>query len=350
MIRWLLILTFWVCCFEAKAQTNQYFFVLNNGQVINLDISNCSYTVIANNILVSDIAYCPDGFIYFILNTQLYKLDITTGLVVDSTAIPVSVDTGLACGQNNVLYFAGNDLYSLDLGTNVFSLIGAFPFQSLGDITVEGDSIFQIGVNGTPAVAISNISINPFALNYSCELPQSFFTSYSLVIENTTDCVDGFFEKNYILSDKNSLYYVNPTTCEFSLICSLPDTSLVFFGGASTSETIDTCNTVIPPPPPIDPILIDSLTYPNFFSPNADLLNAFFVPFQNPDSTAVTNTQIAIYNRWGNVIFETSNVFTGWNGKTPNGQDAAEGVYYWIVSYTNTKGKKTQVGTVTLLR
>jgi hypothetical protein len=55
---------------------------------------------------------------------------------------------------------------------------------------------------------------------------------------------------------------------------------------------------------------------------------------------------MVIYNRWGQLIFETSNPAEGWDGK-----DAPAGVYSWAISYSDMVGKVFQTkGVVTLIK
>jgi PKD repeat protein len=59
---------------------------------------------------------------------------------------------------------------------------------------------------------------------------------------------------------------------------------------------------------------------------------------------------LLIFNRWGEVIFESINQETGWDGTMKNGQNAPAGVYSWVIQYFDFLGKKhNQQGTVTLI-
>lgn len=69
---------------------------------------------------------------------------------------------------------------------------------------------------------------------------------------------------------------------------------------------------------------------PNVFSPNGDAKNPIFAPVGDK----LQNYEFKVYNRWGNEIFSTENFDEGWNGRI-NGDDAPEGTYYYILSYTN---------------
>ena len=68
---------------------------------------------------------------------------------------------------------------------------------------------------------------------------------------------------------------------------------------------------------------------PNAFSPNFDGHNDFFRPYSN---CVLENYSMKIFNRWGALVFETSDVDTGWNGRF-NNKDIAEGVYVYLVEF-----------------
>jgi len=60
--------------------------------------------------------------------------------------------------------------------------------------------------------------------------------------------------------------------------------------------------------------------------------------------------KLLIFNRWGEVIFESESQEKGWNGTMKNGRNAPAGVYSWVIQYFDFLGKKhNQQGTVTLL-
>ena len=80
---------------------------------------------------------------------------------------------------------------------------------------------------------------------------------------------------------------------------------------------------------------VDSLRIPNAFSPNSDTKNDFFYL---KSSEIKTILKFDIYNRWGNNIFNVSNVPANdkeyhWNGKMNNsGDDLPPGVYIYNIS------------------
>ncbi len=75
------------------------------------------------------------------------------------------------------------------------------------------------------------------------------------------------------------------------------------------------------------------LLLPNIFSPTNDSFNeTFHLVFSGDGSTtAVTNYSIQIFNRWGTLVFESTDPDNNWNG-TISGNEAATGVYYYVVN------------------
>lgn len=89
---------------------------------------------------------------------------------------------------------------------------------------------------------------------------------------------------------------------------------------------------------------------PNAFSPNTDGKNDFFFPEGvgiNPDKF-----KMWIFDRWGDIIFETNNVNTPWDGTAHGGKKPVQiGVYVWLIETENDEGKKERfLGHVTVYR
>lgn len=92
---------------------------------------------------------------------------------------------------------------------------------------------------------------------------------------------------------------------------------------------------------------------PNVFTPNnGDDFNPLFVPRVNH---MVDHVDMSIFNRWGNIVYETTDPEIRWDGKHyKNKLDCAEGVYYYVCQvYFNTiEGLRTMTlkGSVTIIR
>ncbi len=86
---------------------------------------------------------------------------------------------------------------------------------------------------------------------------------------------------------------------------------------------------------------------PTAFSPNGDGRNDVF----RPVASEVTDIHLVIFDRWGQMIFETRDILQGWNG-IYKGTYCDPGVYSYILTYKEPgTGKDKQVrGTVVLVR
>jgi gliding motility-associated-like protein len=86
---------------------------------------------------------------------------------------------------------------------------------------------------------------------------------------------------------------------------------------------------------------------PNAFTPNGDGHNDLF-RIKNPQ--LVKSFTMAIFNRWGEKVFETTDPYKGWDGSR-NGLPVLSGVYVWTIDYTDILGSKGyKRGTLILVR
>jgi gliding motility-associated-like protein len=90
------------------------------------------------------------------------------------------------------------------------------------------------------------------------------------------------------------------------------------------------------------------LALPTAFTPNGDGLNDFLRPL---NAIKAEQLEYKIYNRWGQLVFKTSDWKQGWNGSS-NGIQQASGTYVWTLQYINRDTKKLvqQKGTAVLIR
>lgn len=65
---------------------------------------------------------------------------------------------------------------------------------------------------------------------------------------------------------------------------------------------------------------------PNAFTPNNDGQNDVFVPYP---FCFIERVQFKVFNRWGQLVFETSDPNLNWEGRNEAGDDLASGTYYY---------------------
>lgn len=97
----------------------------------------------------------------------------------------------------------------------------------------------------------------------------------------------------------------------------------------------------------IEPIY--SIFIPNTFSPNGDIINDFF----KVQGMGIVECQMLIYTRWGDLIFEQSNldpIRVGWDGKFAD-SNSPQGVYIYRIQVRDIFGEWHEyIGKINLIR
>lgn len=90
---------------------------------------------------------------------------------------------------------------------------------------------------------------------------------------------------------------------------------------------------------------------PNSFTPDGDQFNPVFIPILSGEVDDSFGYEFIIFNRWGEEVFKTTELMTGWDG-TYKGLRAPDGTYTWTIQFkAKYNGKMFQKnGHVTLLR
>ncbi len=97
--------------------------------------------------------------------------------------------------------------------------------------------------------------------------------------------------------------------------------------------------------------VVEDITFfiPNSFTPNGDGNNEIFMP----KGVGVKKYRMDIFDRWGQLVFTSTDFNQGWDGKSKKGGDVLPGdVYVYKISLTNTSNSKPQyfTGHVTLIK
>lgn len=152
-------------------------------------------------------------------------------------------------------------------------------------------------------------------LNWAYNLSSDCFEAGDLENFNiyfSNDSIDKNFELIYTSLDKSEDRYEH-----------LPDLGL---NGCYAITAIDSLgnegsfsNVVCVPNCPIYEL-------PNTFTPNQDGANDLFIPRRNK---FVAQVEFKVFNRWGNLLFETSDPELNWDGNSNSGSSMPEGTYYY---------------------
>jgi len=209
-----------------------------------------------------------------------------------------------------------------------------YKVKSIGGYTIEG---------------VKNPIVNWSQIN--CGIPVDTIPPCLPKLEVTSYCDDIFNEliwtnpNNYCANDVvyYNIYY-SPTlqnTFGDSIASTLSATDTVFYHYPKQYEgqnmTLSGCYTVTAvdsfynESKIVSRVCVDNCIYyklPNVFSPDNDGVNDLFQPFPYD---FVEKVDMKIYNRWGELVFETNNPDILWNGKyLETNNDVPDGVYYYL--------------------
>lgn len=81
-------------------------------------------------------------------------------------------------------------------------------------------------------------------------------------------------------------------------------------------------------------IVKDQLLFyvPNTFTPDGDEHNNIFLPIMTAGFSPATY-EFLIYNRWGEVVFESKDTEVGWDGTYAGGGMSQVGIYTWVIRF-----------------
>jgi gliding motility-associated-like protein len=245
---------------------------------------------------------------------------------LDSCSLELGKDTSVCLPFSLWLKDRFYDLsksYQWSTGSNADSIMVSSP----GTYFVTMDSAGCIK-NDTIIVAQNNDMLNPISTSeticdgdiYTVQIPQ-------LPNQNIT-WYDGSNALTRTFSSTGSYWVTRTAPCD-----TLTDT---------ISITVINCDTIPPPPPDT----ISRIFVPNVFTPNNDGINDFFLI----QGTGINDYHIAIFNRWGTLLYESKNMSEAWDG-TSNGTDIVEGVYTYLITYRTWNDKyREEYGHVTVFR
>ncbi|MBK6731424.1 MAG: gliding motility-associated C-terminal domain-containing protein [Bacteroidetes bacterium] len=236
-------------------------------------------------------------------------------------------------------------------------------FEFVPDAIGLDDTLLICEVNGNAELngpdGFDNYSWN------SGETTQSITvnTDGNYTLTYSKDC-DTYSHTFTVISDPYLLTEFN--LLEEILLCTLLEPFVILDAGAvlpnyywNTGETMQTIQVNTPgiytvssttlcteKTASINVISCEVMTVPNAFSPNDDGINDWFTVLCEPCSDFIS---LSIYDRWGNLLFETHDYTLGWNGKH-NYNDSEMGSYTYLLRYAEDGIEKVKSGSFTLVR
>jgi len=310
----------------------------------------------------STIALSEDGEIYYwgeIENSSIpTKINSLSNIVAisgcDDGAHFLALDEDKNCfafGFNDYgqcgAGFSGSNIQPqipLLVATDVIDIMAGESFsyivKSDGSLWCAGmDAGISIWLNLPPVSSTSFVRLDPSLVAEACMVKG--------IIPHITDCgpnsigtitIDSYgFESPLMYSIGGD--FQSDSTFEY-LEAGEYQISILDNQGCETSIDVTVAGENCPEPP----ILIQ---FPNVFTPNGDSDNDFF----HFESEGVIELNGEVFNRWGERIAILEGIDATWDGKTVNGQECADGVYFYKVRYKDYNDEAhEQHGFLTVLR
>lgn len=267
--------------------------------------------------------------------TALVTITEGTNLVIQNVTIinPLCTDD---CNAEINIVSTGATGFSIDNGVNFSTssnfqnlCSGSYQIMVQNPIGCTGDTTISI-INPEPVVSL----FTPFPEVTTIDHPLVNFINLS---QNQT--------QNFW--DFDSLGTSTQFNPSFIFPSEMPGTYLVCLAVADDNGCVDTSC--------VNVVVNDGLLYyvPNAFTPDGDGKNDIFLPILN--NFDPNEYEFLIFNRWGELIFQTDNLNVGWDGmasKGPVNEKVMNDVYVWKINGKDRDSNKVieLIGHVTLFK
>ena len=329
---------------------------------------------------------------------------ITTTLTIDPVFISIQNET--ICEGDSVLFrgafykLAGSytdslqtvlgcdSLFSLNLTVNPFYLINEYQTICYGESFLFGGVYYHFSGNYTNSVQTIGGCDSSVILNLTVNLPVETFDSKS-ICEGDSILLGGNYQSqpgSFVDSLMNSIgcdsivntilteeilpnviafsdttinkgtsaqlsvfgadsyfwspnYEINCNSCQFPNVFPQTTTTYIVEGNYGVCSSSDTITVTV--------MDVEQYLYiPNSFSPNGDGVNDSFRIY----GQEIDEFKILIFNRWGELLFESNNIGNNWNGFY-KGKEVPSGVYVFRINVVSSGfGNIKKTGHINLVR
>ncbi len=245
------------------------------------------------------------------------------------------------CGEiSKVSITIIGNAFQLDIGNDTLlcpgdSLTIHIPYSSSSILWQDGshDSIYSISNSGFFKVIVDSngcIEKDSITVNFFTNPTKQPLSQINFCIGNDT-----------VLNSEAGFNYLwdNGSTAQSIFISD---------SGIYSCSVFNQCDTVLNFYKVITQDCSCNMFVPNVFTANGDGLNDYFFPVI---TCIYEKYHIAIFNRWGQLLFESDNQNAKWDG-TYQGNKVPEGVYFYLIDYRQPYDDKEgqRSGSITLFR
>jgi len=185
------------------------------------------------------------------------------------------------------------------------------------------------------------LSASPFAIPIAqFTMNKTFLNEYDNEVQFTDVTTDNIVSWNWNLGDGNTATssIVNHLYSDIANYSIIMEVTNAFGCSDTTIQNLQLQESIF-------------VYVPNTFTPNGDEFNNHFKPILTGAGIDYSTYQIQLFNRWGQLIWESQNINDYWDG-TLDGNSCQIGTYSWEISFFNSINEKTEFyrGHVNLVR
>lgn len=312
----------------SNRDTIQISYVTISPVNLGKDTNLCENEILPLNVTTSNAAYLwNDNSInpeYYVTQPGLYWVEVTVNNCSERDSINISYTPFPEINLGNDTSLCESKIVELDVST----ANATYLWQD--NSTNPSYTVTQKGTYWAE-VTINNCSSRDFLTVDYIPLPLVDFAEDSTLCPGTTFRLEG------ATSNANYLWQDNSTNPSYTVTQKGTYWLRVYNSCGLHADTItinyDDCKCYI--------------HIPNAFSPSGEGINDNFSPSSNCN---FSEYRLMIFNRWGDVIFNSTDPYSPWNGLL-NGKAIANGVYVYLIMYRfENEETITKYGMVTLIR
>ncbi|MCR9172668.1 MAG: gliding motility-associated C-terminal domain-containing protein [bacterium] len=320
---------------------------VNSGGTYSVTISDafgCSIQATSTVVILSlptpsilgPVDYCSNELTTFSVSGSYSQYAWSTGSTNSTTTITgvvnevsVVVTDGNGCQGVDTLALAPIDVPELNLGEDIVLCDTA---TTVLDGTIVGASGYQWSPSGATSPSLDALpGTHQLTVTYqTCEIRDTITIAvepYTLDLgEDRTICKDDDILVVQSMSNIDSLHWMDGEVGGWYIL----PTANLFEDSIYISATAYGCDVQ---QDTLKVVLVDcdcDFYVPNSFTPNGDNINESFRVYQD---CPIKYFELILFNRWGEVVFETNDIHFSWDGKLKNGNYAQDGVYTWQIKF-----------------
>lgn len=261
----------------------------------------------------------------------LYVNDVcgspTAVKVVTINLFPVIVPTFIVGGTQGCEPFCTQFINTTPKSASAIWNYGDKPFEQQGNVTsycYENSGIYNIKLTVKDSNSCKTSFTYSNAVTVFASPKVDFETNPEVITLNNSENV--LFE-NTSANSEQFWWFIegNIFSTEKMINYSFSDTGCVNFKlvAKNQSNCYDSLQKQI--------CVIEGFNFwmPNCFTPNTDNLNEVFIP--QGTGWVAKDYQFMVFNRWGQKVFHTKDLLSGWNGKADDTNYEPSNIYYWKV-------------------